>query len=333
MPAEAEPPHRSSWRRHGERGRRRLVNIAAAFLVVAGSVYVFGGLRDFWGDEASERSPAAAVTISTANAALEAAVRPESIPPINRGTKATPAPRRPTRPVARPRRLVVPDHPVDSTQLGATAGVADTAAARRQVPPASSVATLRPPPADTGRARSENGAGEAREAAGYVPMAATAEEPPREPERAAPSRPARPAPAAGAPANGATPDDELPVDRRKLEDELRDGVEECYGAVRSKDLDRLAKLYAPKSPADEDKLRRLTRILRTEPWKAVVGRRVDGVRELGSRTAAAEFSFRLTWRGSYGGRLSSQPIFRVELARDGEEWIRSSCRIVGSPKL
>jgi hypothetical protein len=127
--------------------------------------------------------------------------------------------------------------------------------------------------------------------------------------------------------------DEPPLDRRERESAVRDGVEECYRAVRSKDLDRLARLYAPKSAADEDKLRRLTRILRTEPWQAVVGRRVDGVRELGARTAAAEFSFRLTWRDSYGGRLSSQPIFRAEFARDQDEWTLSSCRIVGSPKL
>jgi hypothetical protein len=103
--------------------------------------------------------------------------------------------------------------------------------------------------------------------------------------------------------------------------------------VRSKDLDRLARLYAPKTLADEEKLRRLSRILRTEPWQAVVGRRVDGVREFGSRSAAAEFSFRLTWRDSYGGRLSSQPIFRAEFTREGDDWVLSSCRIVGSPKL
>ena len=103
--------------------------------------------------------------------------------------------------------------------------------------------------------------------------------------------------------------------------------------VRSKELDRLERLYAPKSVADEEKLRRLIRILRTEPWQAVVGRRVDGLRELGPRAAAAEFSFRLAWRDSYGGRLTSQPIFRAEFARDGDEWTMSSCRIVGSPKL
>jgi hypothetical protein len=129
------------------------------------------------------------------------------------------------------------------------------------------------------------------------------------------------------------PSDDPPVDRRKLESRIRDGVEDCYRALRSKDLGRLARLYDPKTVADEEKLRRLTRILRTEPWEAVVGRRVDGVREVGTRSAAAEFSFRLTWRDSYGGRLSSQPIFRAEFSRKGDDWTMSSCRVVGSPKL
>lgn len=114
---------------------------------------------------------------------------------------------------------------------------------------------------------------------------------------------------------------------------MRDGLEECYRAVRSKDVSRVARFYDPQTVADEDKLRRLIRILRTEPWEATVGRRVDGARELGPQAAAAEFSFRLAWRDSFGGRLSSQPIFRAEFSRDGDGWTMSSCRIVGSPKL
>jgi hypothetical protein len=92
-------------------------------------------------------------------------------------------------------------------------------------------------------------------------------------------------------------------------------------------------IYHPETVADEEKLKRLSRILRTVPWQAAVGRRVDGARELGSRTAAAEFSFRLTWRDALGGRLFSQPIFRAEFARSDEGWKLSSCRIVGTPKL
>ena len=332
LPAEREPPHHSSWRRRSTR-RRRLVNAAAVLLVGAVSVYVFG-LRDFESDQ--ERPTPPAVTISsTANAALDAAVRPESIPPINRGIQVSPPGRRLVRPTARPRVPAVADPPTDSARLGATTGVADSGVARPHQAAASSVADPQPP-ADTGGMRSRPPIEPAREAVGYVPMATTPDDHPGEPVRSAPSRTAKPTPAGGStPAAEATPApaEPPPVDRRKLEGELRDAIEECYRAVRSKDLDRLAKLYAPMTPADEDKLRRLTRILRTEPWEAVVGRRVDGVRELGSPTAAAEFSFRLTWRDSYGGRLSSQPIFRVELARDGEDWTTSSCRIVGSPKL
>jgi hypothetical protein len=129
------------------------------------------------------------------------------------------------------------------------------------------------------------------------------------------------------------PQPEPPLDRRELESRIRKGVEDCYGAVRAKDLDRLAEMYHPRTYADEDKLTRLLRILRTEPWKAVVGKRVDGARELGANASAAEFSFRLTWRDSHGGRLSSQPIFRAEFARHPDGWAMSSCRIVGSPKL
>jgi len=296
-------------------------------------VYLFG-LRDFGSDQ--QRSAPPAITISSsANAALNAAVRPESIPPINRGVQVSPRERRLVRPPARPRPPAVADAPTDSARLGATTGVADSGVGRPHQATASSLADPQPP-ADTGGMRSRPPIEPGREPVGYVPMATTPDDHPGEPVRSAPSRTAKPTPAPGStPAPEATPAaaHPPPLDRRKLEGELRDAIEECYRAVRSKDLDRLAKLYAPKTPADEDKLRRLTRILRTEPWEAVVGRRVDGVRELASPTAAAEFSFRLTWRDSYGGRLSSQPIFRVELARDGEDWTTSGCRIVGSPKL
>jgi hypothetical protein len=46
-----------------------------------------------------------------------------------------------------------------------------------------------------------------------------------------------------------------------------------------------------------------------------------------------EFSFRLTWKDAFGGRLSSKPVFRAEFARNGSGWGMSSCRIVGSPRL
>ncbi|MGH7580432.1 MAG: hypothetical protein ACREM9_09700, partial [Gemmatimonadales bacterium] len=158
----------------------------------------------------------------------------------------------------------------------------------------------------------------------YVPLE-------RDLDREAPAEESAPVPGVKPPTARSKP--APPVDRRQLESRMRDGIDDCYGAVRSKDWERLAEMYRPRTYADDDKLKRLTRILRTEPWHAVVGRRVDGVREMSADAAAAEFSFRLDWRGTHGGRLSSHPIFRAEFARDTSGWRMSSCRIVGSPKL
>jgi hypothetical protein len=324
--AEAELPHRSSWRRHGARSRRRLVTAAALVLGAAGSVYVFDGLHDFRIDR--DRGGLPADTIPRSTVALEAAVRPESIPPINRGAHTAAAKPHVVRSTPRRASPPVPTEPTtDSETLGATAEVAESGpVGGDDRAPVSPSAGRQQAFADTSPSPGTPPAEAEREVAGYVPMAAGAAEPGRES--------ARP-PANRAPVRTPAPEkpDDPPVDRRKLESRIRDGVEDCYRVVRSKDLDRLARLYDPKTVADEDKLRRLSRILRTEPWQAVVGRRVDGVRELGSRSAAAEFSFRLTWRDSYGGRLSSQPIFRAEFTREGDDWALSSCRIVGSPKL
>jgi serine/threonine-protein kinase len=327
-PAE-EPPHRSTWRRRGTRTRRRLVNIAALFLLTVGSLYIFGGLRDFWAQR--DRQLGLADTVPSANAAVAAAVRPDSIPPINRGTRATTPKRQPARPAAPQPAPAVVGPPTDSAKLGATAKASRSVAEERPARAAGSpLVDLERTVTDTVRAPRAPASSE-RSVAGYIPMSpGSPEERTAEPQRPVASPAPKPIPAAPPPADD---DDEPPKDRRKAESAIRDGVEECYRAVRSKELDRLARLYAPKTLADEDKLRRLTRILRTEPWQAVVGRRVDGLRELHSRSAAAEFSFRLTWRDSYGGRLSSQPIFRAEFARDRDEWTMSSCRIVGSPKL
>jgi hypothetical protein len=321
----AEPPHRSSWRRRGARSRRRLLTAAALVLGAAGSVYVFGGLRDF----TVQRDPAAipADTIPRATAALEAAVRPESIPPINRGVH--PGVEKPHVVRTTPRRPapVAIEPTTDSEALGATAVADGPGIGEGDAAPVSPSAVTPRVLTDTSRSRDAPPVEAERQVAGYVPMAAGA--------APKPSRESARPPAGRAPVRTPAPEkpDDPPLDRRKLESRMRDGVEDCYRVVRSKDLDRLARLYDPKTVADEDKLRRLSRILRTEPWQAVVGRRVDGVRELGSRSAAAEFSFRLTWRDSYGGRLSSQPIFRAEFTREGDDWALSSCRIVGSPKL
>jgi hypothetical protein len=322
---EAEPPHRSSWRRRGARSRRRLVTIASLVLGAAGSVYVFGGLRDFRVER--DRAAMSADTIPHPAAVLDAAVRPESIPPINRGVhSAVEKPR--VRSTPRRASRFVPDPATDSEALGATAEVAHGGTVdRKDSAPVAPSTGRHQAFADTSRSPGAPALEAEREVAGYVPMAANdTAEPNRESARPSANR---------VPVRTSAPEkpDDPPLDRRKLESRMRDGVEDCYRVVRSKDLDRLARLYDPKTVADEDKLRRLSRILRTEPWQAVVGRRVDGVREVGSGSAAAEFSFRLTWRDSYGGRLSSQPIFRAEFTREGDDWALSSCRIVGSPKL
>jgi hypothetical protein len=326
--SESESQRRSSSRRHGTRSRRGFLNAAVLLLGTAGSIYVFGGLRD-WARPDAE--PAPADTIPSSNAALVAAVRPESIPPVIRGTQPTAAKTRPTRSASRRAAPAV----TDSATLGATTEVADTGAEDRHDPASDSPPSMRQLAlGDTLRSPAGAPRGAEREVAGYVPMpAGTTEDPGGETAPPANRTPSS-APARGpAPAPVPEKHDERPVDRRKLEARIRAGVEDCYRTVRSKDLDRLARLYNPKTVADEDKLRSLSRILRTEPWQAVVGRRVDGVRELGSSSAAAEFSFRLTWRDSYGGRLSSQPIFRAEFTREADDWALSSCRIVGSPKL
>jgi hypothetical protein len=118
---------------------------------------------------------------------------------------------------------------------------------------------------------------------------------------------------------------------QRLEAGILAGVEQCYDALRSKDVARVAELYRPTEKSDKDKLNKLTRILRTEEWSAVVGERVDGTRQPG--TESAEFSFQLVWKDAFGGRLTSRPVFRAEFARNGNGWEMSSCRIVGSPKL
>jgi hypothetical protein len=317
--AEAEPAHRSSWRRRGVRTRRRILTAGGVAIAAAGSLWLVDGARDFRPGRAVAAVPAE--TIPSASAALGAAI-PDSIPPINRGTAPVSSKPRPRRAGPPPAATVAGTGPVVVGDSAGSAGDQSPLPPGEVGPELSRADTAVPAPSVDA---------EPEDAAGYVPMQPYAEPPVGPSPGTSPGGIARgdaPAPAA---ASARPP--EPPVDRRQLESRIREGVEECYHAVRSKDLDHLARMYQPQTVGDEDKLRRLTRILRTEPWEAVVGRRVDGVRELGTRTAAAEFSFRLAWRNSLGGRLSSQPIFRAEFTHVGEGWAMSSCRIVGSPKL
>jgi hypothetical protein len=110
------------------------------------------------------------------------------------------------------------------------------------------------------------------------------------------------------------------------------GVEECYAALRSKDIGRLTAMYHPATRADRDMLKRLTQILETSA-SAVVGERLDRDPRIGPEDATMEFSVRLTWRSPSGEPLTSQPVFRAELTRNARGWDLSSCRIVGSPRL
>jgi serine/threonine protein kinase/acyl dehydratase len=142
----------------------------------------------------------------------------------------------------------------------------------------------------------------------------------------------QPLEAVAPPPGGPSPED-VAAERQRILDQMRAGVEQCYGALQHKDVARLAQIYNSASKADQEKLNKLSRILRTHEWGAVVGEREDGAQRVEAGTAAMEFSFRLTWKDAFGGRLSSQPVFRAEFAKNGSSWDLSSCRIIGSPKL
>jgi hypothetical protein len=309
-------------------------------------------MRDFRWD----RGRPSALALDTLQAATDATRRAEpieSIAPINRGAAASAGAglrrlRRPPPPPPVPASLSIAAH--DPVRAGDTVTLTAVVLDSQREPIGDAGVTWRS--SEPGLAEVDSASGKVR---GHAPgvaliiarsgaVTATSElvvlppvEAPVEPSGYVPLTPeldqgAEPEETALVPPAG-RPKADPPVDRRELESRMQEGVEDCYGAVRAKDLDRLAKMYHPKTYADEDKLKRLVRILRTEPWKAAVGKRVDGARELGAKVAAAEFSFRLEWRDSHGGRLSSQPIFRAEFARDPDGWTMSSCRIVGSPKL
>jgi hypothetical protein len=123
------------------------------------------------------------------------------------------------------------------------------------------------------------------------------------------------------------------AESRRREAWLLSAVDQCYRALRSRDIARVEELYRPASPSDEDKLNRLKRILSTEEWAAVVGERINGERHLAGDSPAMDFSFQLVWKDAFGGRLTSRPVFRTEIVRKGSDWEISSCRIMGSPKL
>ena len=358
---EAEPARRARWRRKGSRLRRAVLQGGAGSLAVAGTLYMFGGLKDFHWDRNGESTVPADTVAGIALA--RSGGKADSIPLINRGTDATPATTRRVR--RRPIALSpasVSIAPQDAMQAGDTVTLTAEVLDAEGAPIAGAGVTWRSSEPDLASVDSGTGRVSARapgtalitalsgdqlattelrvlpsadavaDTQGYAPLS-------QDPslERAPEEIAMAPTPTARATAppkrTAAVRAPEPPYDHRELESKMRQGVDDCYGALRSKDVQRVTRIYRPKTYADEDKLTRLVRILRTEPWKASVGRRVDGAREMGATAAAAEFSFPLAWTGMHGGRLNSQPIFRAEFSRSGDAWTLSSCRIVGSPKL
>jgi eukaryotic-like serine/threonine-protein kinase len=121
--------------------------------------------------------------------------------------------------------------------------------------------------------------------------------------------------------------------RRQIEAMIVSQVEQCYEAIRTKDISRVTEMYRPATRSDQDQLKKLSRILRTPEWKAVVSERVDGAPQVGEEAAAMEFSLKLSWKDFNGRLLTSRPLFRAEFGKHRSEWELSSCRIVGSPEL
>jgi uncharacterized protein YjdB len=123
------------------------------------------------------------------------------------------------------------------------------------------------------------------------------------------------------------------AERQRLIEQVLAGVEQCYTALRGKDMVRVSELYRPATKSDGEKLGKLGRILQTREWDAEVGEREDGAQRLDAGSASMEFGFRLSWKDAFGGRLNSHPVFRAEFSRTGSTLGLASCRIVNSPKL
>jgi hypothetical protein len=113
---------------------------------------------------------------------------------------------------------------------------------------------------------------------------------------------------------------------------LRKGVEECYGALRGRDLDRIAQLYQPASSADRETLKRLTRLVRVGGG-ASIGARTDYAPVIHTEQGSMEFAVELSWVDGNGGRHQARPLFRADFGREDAAWTMTACRIVGSPGL
>jgi hypothetical protein len=113
---------------------------------------------------------------------------------------------------------------------------------------------------------------------------------------------------------------------------LRKGVEECYGALRGRDLDRIEQLYAPVTKSDRETLKRLTRLLRAGGG-AGVGQRTDLAPEIHTDKAATQFVVELNWLDGTGSRRRVQPLFQADFERRDAAWTITACRIVGPSGL
>jgi hypothetical protein len=105
------------------------------------------------------------------------------------------------------------------------------------------------------------------------------------------------------------------------------GVEECYGALESRDIDRLRGLWHPPRSGDQ-RLDRLIGILQQPETK--VGDRIDRSPVVGLEAASLDFAVPLAWRDGSTAH-ASQPLFRAEFVRNAGRWDMSSCRITGAP--
>jgi hypothetical protein len=123
------------------------------------------------------------------------------------------------------------------------------------------------------------------------------------------------------------------AERRRATEQMLDGVEQCYNALLRKDVMRVEEFYRPETKADQEKLKKLNRILGTREWEAQVGAREDGAQRIEGRTGSMDFGFRLAWKDAFGGRLTSNLLFRAEFVEHENQLDLTSCRIVGSPKL
>ncbi|HEX2250530.1 MAG TPA: Ig-like domain-containing protein, partial [Gemmatimonadales bacterium] len=132
---------------------------------------------------------------------------------------------------------------------------------------------------------------------------------------------------------GNTPQPDPAAERQRIVGQMLAGVERCYGALQRNDVAQVELLYKPETRDDREKLRKLARILYTKEWEATVGPRADGAQRVEERTAVMEFGFRMTWKDAFGGRITSQPVFRADFVRDGSSLQLSSCRIINSPRL